>query len=67
MEDCFLRVKILISVEIRHLEYILNLINVRCLKIPWKGGKAAKFTASEDIAERMELIDLFNKAILSIL
>ena len=46
--------------EIRHLEYILNLINVRCLDT-LEGGKAAKFTASEDIAERMELIDLFNK------
>lgn len=46
--------------EIRHLESILNLINDSCLRSVGS-GKASKFTASEGIDERMELIDSFNK------
>lgn len=46
--------------EIRHLEYVLNMINSSCLKCI-SNAKASKFTASEGIGERMELIDLFNK------
>lgn len=46
--------------ELRHLEYILRLINNSVL--PSIGtSKASKFTASEDIDERMSLIDSFNK------
>ena len=44
--------------EIRHLEYILKLINNSCLPVR---GKASKFTASEAVDERMQLIDSFNK------
>lgn len=44
--------------EIRHLEYVLKLINNSCL--PTK-GKASKFTATEAVDERMQLIDSFNK------
>ncbi len=46
--------------EIRHLEYILKLINNSCLTSVYS-GKASKFTASESIDERMMLIDSFNK------
>lgn len=46
--------------EIRHLESILQLINVKCLSV-LNGGIASKFTATEDINERMALIDSFNK------
>lgn len=46
--------------EIRHLEYILKLINNSCLTSV-NSGKASKFTASESIDERMMLIDSFNK------
>lgn len=46
--------------EIRHLEHILRLINNTCL-LSTNGGKASKFTASEDVEERMQLIDSFNK------
>ena len=46
--------------EIRHLEYILHLINTSCLSSVGS-GKASKFTATEDIQERMQLIDSFNK------
>lgn len=46
--------------ELRHLEYILKLINNSCLT-SIHSGKASKFTASEDIDERMMLIDSFNK------
>lgn len=46
--------------EIRHLEYILKLINANCLDNTGS-GMASKFTASEDINERMQLIDAFNK------
>lgn len=46
--------------ELRHLEYILKLINDSCL--PSVGnGKASKFTATENVDERMQLIDSFNK------
>lgn len=46
--------------EIRHLEFILKMINNSHL--PSAGtGKASKFTASEGVEERMELIDSFNK------
>ena len=44
----------------RHLEYILQLINMSCLTSVGS-GKASKFTATEDIQERMQLIDSFNK------
>lgn len=44
--------------EIRHLEYILKLINNSCLPVR---GKASKFTAYEAVDERMQLIDSFNK------
>ena len=46
--------------EIRHLEYIMNLINNSCLTSVGT-GKASKFTASEDMQERMQLINSFNK------
>lgn len=46
--------------EIRHLEYILMLINTKCLESTGF-GKASKFTASEGVNERMMLIDAFNK------
>lgn len=46
--------------EIRHLEYILKLINNSCLP-SITNGKASKFTASENVEERMQLIDSFNK------
>ena len=48
------------SKEIRHLEYILGLINNSCL-ISTGNGKASKFTATESVDERMQLIDSFNK------
>lgn len=46
--------------ELRHLEYILKLINNSCLT-SIENGKASKFTATEGIDERMLLIDSFNK------
>lgn len=46
--------------EIRHLEYILKLINNTCSALE-SSGKASKFTATESIDERMQLIDSFNK------
>lgn len=46
--------------EVRHLEYILKLINNSCLSSV-NSGKASKFTATENIDERMQLIDSFNK------
>lgn len=46
--------------EVRHLEYILKLINNSCLSSIGE-GKASKFTATESIDERLQLIDLFNK------
>lgn len=52
--------------EIRHLEYILKLINNSCL-LSANGGKASKFTASEAVDERMQLIDSFNKGYLEYL
>ena len=47
--------------EIRHLEFILKLINYNLMH---RGPnlKASKFTASEDISTRLSLIDDFNKA-----
>lgn len=52
--------------EIRHLEYILKLINNSCL-LSARGGKASKFTATEAVEERMQLIDSFNKGYLEYL
>lgn len=46
--------------ELRHLEYVLKLINNACLS-SIDNGKASKFTATEGINERMLLIDSFNK------
>ena len=46
--------------EIRHLEYILKLIN-NTNQLAVRGGKASKFTATEAVDERMQLIDSFNK------
>lgn len=45
--------------EIRHLESVLKLINNDCLS-SIGNGRASKFTASEDVEERMQLIDSFN-------
>lgn len=47
------------QLELRHLEFILKLINESCLSSTGL-GKASKFTASESIDERMRLIDAFN-------
>ena len=52
--------------ELRHLEFILNLINNSCLNSTDK-GKASKFTASEGVDERMRLIDAFNNGYLEYL
>lgn len=52
--------------EVRHLEYILSLINEKCL-LSTGLGVASKFTASENIDERMSLIDSFNKGYISYL
>lgn len=46
--------------EIRHLEYILKLINYSLLSVN-PSAKASKFTATEDIETRLQLIDSFNK------
>lgn len=46
--------------EIRHLEYILKLINYSLLSVN-PSSKASKFTATEDIETRLQLIDSFNK------
>lgn len=46
------------SEEIRHLEYILSLINESVIQ---KNKKASKFTATEDVDTRMKLINNFNK------
>ncbi len=46
--------------EIRHLEYILKLINHSLLELK-STAKASKFTASEDMNTRLQLIDSFNK------
>ena len=43
--------------EIKHLDYILELINDSVVK---KSLKASRFTATEDASTRMKLIDLFN-------
>ena len=52
--------------EIRHLEYVMGLINNSCLDSVGS-GTAAKFTASENIDERMRLIDSFNKGFIEYL
>ena len=52
--------------EIRHLEYVMGLINNACLDSVGS-GTAAKFTASENIDERMRLIDSFNKGFIEYL
>ncbi len=52
--------------EVRHLEHILRLINNSCLSSTGN-GKASKFTASEAVEERMQLIDSFNKGYLEYL
>lgn len=52
--------------EVRHLEYVLKLINNSCLSSVGS-GKASKFTATESIDERMQLIDLFNKGFIEYL
>lgn len=46
--------------EVRHLEYILKLINQSILKLG-KDAKASKFTATENVETRMSLIDSFNR------
>ena len=46
--------------EIRHLEFMLKMINNSLLDSK-SNLRATKFTASEDINTRMELIDRFNK------
>lgn len=46
--------------EIRHLEHVLSLINNSILPLG-PTVKASKFTASEDISTRLQLIDNFNK------
>lgn len=45
--------------EVRHLEYILGLINDSMVETK-TFAKASKFTSSEDAATRMKLIDRFN-------
>ncbi len=52
--------------EVRHLEHILRLINNTCLSSTGN-GKASKFTATEAVEERMQLIDSFNKGYLEYL
>lgn len=52
--------------EVRHLEHILRLINNSCLSSTGN-GKASKFTATEAVEERMQLIDSFNKGYLEYL
>lgn len=46
--------------EIRHLEHVLSLINNSILPLG-PSVKASKFTATEDINTRLQLIDNFNK------
>ena len=48
------------SQEIRHLEFMLKMINNSLLETN-RNLRATKFTAAEDINTRMELIDRFNK------
>lgn len=45
--------------EVRHLEYILQLLNRNQLSKK-RSVKASKFTAAEDVKTRMRLIELFN-------
>lgn len=46
--------------EVRHLEHMLKLIN-NSLLTKNSSAKASKFTATEDINTRLQLIDCFNK------
>jgi superfamily II DNA or RNA helicase len=52
--------------EIRHLEYILKLINDSCLSSVGR-GVASKFTATEGIEERLQLIEGFNNGFIEYL
>ena len=52
--------------EIRHLEFVLNLIN-QSIAESGMPCKASKFTASEDAQTRMDLIDRFNKGYINYL
>ncbi|MCI6360605.1 MAG: DEAD/DEAH box helicase family protein [Eubacterium coprostanoligenes] len=52
--------------EVRHLEYILGLINNSLLSTN-SNAKASKFTASEDIDTRIRLIEDFNSGYLNYL
>lgn len=54
------------QLELRHLEFILNLINNSCFNSV-NTGKASKFTASEDVNERMKLIESFNSGFIEYL
>lgn len=49
------------KLEIRHLEFMLKLINNSLVESNNSKFRATKFTASEDVKTRMELIDRFNK------
>lgn len=52
--------------EIRHLEYILKLIN-HAVILKDSSRKASKFTATEDVGTRMRLIDSFDKGVINYL
>lgn len=52
--------------EVRHLEYVLKLIN-RAIIVKDPKLKASKFTATEDVNTRMKLIDSFDKGIINYL
>lgn len=52
--------------EIRHLEYVLGLIN-NSLLLTSSNAKASKFTASEDMKTRIKLIEDFNSGFLNYL
>ena len=54
------------SEEIRHLEYILKLINGSIISRD-QTLKASKFTATENVDVRMQLIDSFNKGLINYL
>ncbi len=54
-----------ITEEVRHLEYILRLINLSI--IDDENLQASKFTATEDVETRMQLIDYFNKGYINYL
>ncbi len=52
--------------ELRHLEYVLGLINGACLDSTGL-GKASKFTATEKLEERIALIEAFNTGVIEYL